>query len=66
MLSEFAAWVRASVPLWSPDPDSLLMLTLSQSPVRQKRKQESRMGVAKRQGGEKPAKIGQRKVQGLE
>ena len=53
-------------PFGPPDPDSSLMLTLSQSPVRQNRKQESRMGVAKRQGGEKPEKIGQRKVQGLE
>ena len=30
------------------------------------RKKESRMVVAKRQGREKPAKIEQRKVQGLE
>ena len=33
---------------------------------REKREKESKMVVAKRQGREKPAKIEQRKVQGLE
>ena len=44
MLLEFAARVRAFVPVGPPDPDSLLMLGLSQHPVR---RLEQETGVQK-------------------